>query len=150
MNTPQLTRIYRWLVGVSAGTWLVQTVLPYVEQIFWHQDMNDLLSYHGSWAIFPLSEFLWMALTLFGVWARGSMWFFHPYARVSMLATVLAGFPLGLLGGVGVWSPIGSTVGYLGCLSDGALLALAYFGPMRRPFLFAIAKMKAEENETHD
>jgi hypothetical protein len=105
--------------------------------VFWRNlsaDMADAVGWSGFGAALAFPPVVYWATVALWIAATVGVYFFIPGAR--LLYAFLVGFNMFtmLVGGVGVNLPAESFLLYLTNMSDGAVLVLAYWSPLRKRF----------------
>ena len=126
---------FRVIVVTGLICYLLYAVGPWV---FWpnlSREAGDVLSWRGLEAILPLPPVVyWLTLALWAAAAVG-LYFFIRAARALFTGLIGLSIVITLLGGMHVGLASESFVLYLANLSDGAVLVLAYWSPLRKKFM---------------
>jgi len=85
-------------------------------------------------AILPLPTFVIGLFLLLWVAAAIGLWQFNRHARLGFLLLTATSVALTALGGVAVQLPFEEVLEYAVALMDGAILAMAYFSPLKGRF----------------
>ena len=131
-------RIYRLLIIGYVVFYVVSLI---VGLFFWDEFTNEVYEYRSSihpglqhsfkfWSILNAAYFLsWIA-------ALVGMWFYWRPARMLLIATILFGFAISYIMGLGpiVTSPPTSNLHSLSEFCLGGILALSYVGPISDRF----------------
>jgi hypothetical protein len=109
-----------------AGAWVLWRNLP--------GDTADAVAWAGFGAVLALPPVVQWATVALWIAATIGIYFFIPAAR--LLYTFLVGFAMftTLVGGVHVNLPVEAFLIYVASISDGAVLVLAYWSPLRKLF----------------
>jgi len=125
--------LYRIAVLTGAVTYSAYWFLPYTYG-YLDSFTGSLLSYAGHAAIFVGPEIFHIAI--FAAWlvAAVGLLLFRKTARTLFLVLVVATTALSPLFGVSVETAGGATLIAIANMADGAVLALAYFSPVKNEF----------------
>jgi len=127
-------RLFRALVIVSNGAFVLAALAPYFESRFLASETLDLLARSGEGALLTLpTGILWLALFLNLAVALG-LYHFSAAARTVLTFFIVAFTTFGLLGGVYVNSPVVGFLSEVTTYADGAILLLAYATPLKKRF----------------
>jgi ribosomal protein L40E len=135
---------FRVIVVVGLVSYLVTVFGPWVLWRDLSNDTYDALSWGGLDAVVMLPPIVqWLTVALW-VAASVGVYFFIRAARV--LYTGLVGFSILtiLVGGLQPLLAVESFLNYLSCMSDGAILVLAYWSPLRKRFASGLEHHGAE------
>ena len=127
-------KLFRTLVLVGNGAYLLSVVVPFVESRFLSHEALDLLERSGHGALLMLPPgLLGITLALYVAMTVG-LYQFSASARTGFTIYILAFTVLSLFGGVGVSSPLCSFLGGITTMTDGGILLLAHFTTLRTRF----------------
>lgn len=129
-----LVALFRSLVATSTFAFLAGTFGLWVHGDGVSPETSDLLRHDGSMAILPLPTFVVGLLVLLWVAAAIGLWQFNRHARLGFLLLTVTSVALTALGGVAVQLPFEEVLEYAVALMDGAILAMAYFSPLKGKF----------------
>jgi hypothetical protein len=122
-------RVFQTLVVISALLYIAWIGLPHLSRTF-SPDVQKVLALGGyggaSWVTDPrffLSVGIGKLLSSLG------LFLFLSWGRWLLLAVVAVSLASAPFAGVSTGVPLDNIVGYLLCLTDGAILALAFFSP---------------------
>lgn len=125
---------FRFSICGSLICFLISFVLPYADTALYSEATIDLLQENGYLSIVSLPPaisfiflIVWVAL------ARG-MWVFHSRARTAYLGMMILTTLLTPFEGFRVESPIEALCLDIALMFDGAVMALAYFSPVKNEF----------------
>lgn len=127
-------RAFRFSIIGSLVCYLIWFMLPYADAALYSEATMYLLREDGYLSIVTLPAAF--AFTLLFVWialARG-MWVFYIRARTAYLGMVIFTTLLTPFEGFRVQSPMEAICLDLALMFDGAVLALAYFSPVKDEF----------------
>lgn len=128
-----LVQGFRSIVVLGVVTYLAYWLLPYTYG-YLDPDVGSLLSYSGFNALLTLpSAFDYGLLAAWIVVAVG-LCALRKVARVGFLALIAVATALSPLYGISVETAAGHTLLSITHMADGAVLALAYFSPVRHEF----------------
>jgi hypothetical protein len=115
-----------------AGAWVFWRDLPV--------DTANAVAWAGFGAVLALPPVVYWATVALWIAATIGVYFFIPGAR--LLYAFLVGFTMftALVGGVGVCLPAEAFLLYVSSMSDGAVLVLAFWSPLRKRFQGASAE----------
>jgi len=125
---------FRMLVVLSAICWVLLLIGPWV---FWRDlsdETYDGLSWRGFDAVLPTTPTVYYITAALWFMAAVGVYFFVPAALWLYSALVVFGMATTLLGGMQTALAVESFLFYLLNLGDGAILALAYWTPLRDEF----------------
>ncbi len=124
------TRIFQLLVLASLASYLLWFLLPYSPRAF-PKEVSDLLAWGGygshSWAQHPL---FYLSIGLGKVVSSIGLLLFLSWGRWLLLAIVVVSVASVPFSGMAISVPLDTVVGSLTGLTDGAILALAFFSPL--------------------
>ena len=134
MDEPQLVKLFRTLAVISAISYLLFVFSPWLVGTQLTPETEDILSWSGYGAILPLPDKVFWLLVLIWTMTTIGLCQFQPHAR--WLFAALTGFSLvlTLLGGMSTLTAWQNFLGSITTLLDGAVLALAYFSPLKERF----------------
>lgn len=123
-------RIFQFLVIISGVLYIAWYLLPYTQKNF-PPNIQDLLDWggYGSIALTQHPLFYFSMGTAKLISTLG-LFLFLSWGRWLLLAVVTISIALVPFSGMAVASPLDSFVGSLAALTDGAILALAFFSPI--------------------
>ena len=125
---------FRMLVVLSAICSVLLLIGPWV---FWRDvsdETYDGLSWRGFGAVLPIAPTAYYITAALWLMAAVGVYFFVPAALWLYTALVVFGMATTLLGGMQTALAVESFLFYLLNLGDGAILALAYWTPLRDEF----------------
>jgi hypothetical protein len=108
--------------------------------IFWRdlsQETYDGLSWRGFDAVLPLPPRFFFITAVIWVVAAVGVYYFVPAALWLYTALIVFGMVTSLLSGMNTGLAVESFLIFLVNLADGAILALAYWTPLRKKFTHA-------------
>lgn len=125
---------FRVVLLVGLASYLIYGVGAWV---IWRSpsgDIADALGWSGFGAVLILPPVVYWATVALWIAATIGVYFFIPAAR--LLYTCLVGLTLfsSLIGGMHVSLPVEAFLLTIATLSDGAVLVLAYWSPLRKQF----------------
>lgn len=127
-------KVFRTLVLVSTVSYLL---FLFGGWIFWRDISEETysgLGWRGYGAILPIPYKIWWLISILWIATAIGMLTFSKQARVVYLALTLFGLVTALLGGMVAELAIENLFITLTYLTDGAVLALAYFSPLKERF----------------
>jgi hypothetical protein len=125
---------FRMLVAVSTICYMLTLIGPW---IFWRnvsEQTHDVLSWSGFDAVLLIPPTIVYMTAAVWVLAAVGVYFFVPAALWLYTALVIYSIATTLLRGVTTGLAVESFLIYLSSLADGAILALAYWTPLRDKF----------------
>jgi hypothetical protein len=125
---------FRMLVVLSVICSVLLLIGPWV---FWRDlsdETSDGLSWRGFGAVLPIATTVYYITNALWLLAAVGVYFFVPGALWLYTALVVFGMATTLLGGMQTGLAAESFLFYLLNLGDGAILALAYWTPLRDEF----------------
>lgn len=124
------TRIFQLLVLASLVSYLLWFFLPYSPRAF-PKEVSNLLAWGGygshSWTQHP---FFYLSIGLGKVVSSIGLLLFLSWGRWLLLAIVVVSVASVPFSGMAITVPLDNLVGSLTGLTDGAILALAFFSPI--------------------
>jgi len=127
-------KLFRVLVLVGNGAYLLSSIVPYVESRFMSDETLHLLERSGHGALVTLPPGIyWLMVALYMAMAVG-LYQFSASARTGFTIFTLAMPVLNLFTGVGVTSPLCLFLGGITAMADGGILLLAHFTTLRTRF----------------
>ena len=125
--------LFRIAVVAGALTYVAYWFLPYTYS-YLDSFTGSLLSYAGHDAIFVGSELFHNAIFTAWLAVAVGLILFRKIARTALFILVVATTALSPLYGVSVETAGGATLISIANMSDGLVLALAYFSPVKNEF----------------
>ncbi len=123
-------RIFQLLVVVSLICYLAWAFLPYTSRVF-PKEVSDLLAWGGygshHWTQHPL---FYISIGLAKIISSIGLFLLLSWGRWLLLLVVVVSVASVPFYGMAISVPLDSFVGALTGLSDGAILALAFFSPI--------------------
>ena len=128
-------KLFRALVIVGNGAYLVSVLVPYLESRVLSYDTLDLIDRSGHGALFTLPPGIyWLTVLIYLAIAVG-LYHFSASARTAFaIFTVVFGVLI-LFSGVAISSPLVGFLAVVTGMADGAILLLAYATPLRTRFV---------------
>lgn len=122
------------MVVVSCLFYLCVVFLPYLSQGMMSNEAINLLLWRGYGAILPLPQGVFWLIVLLWIAAAVGMFNFSSAARVFYLILAVFGTSMSLLWGFNVQTALESFLASVAGTLDGAILAMAYFSPLKEEF----------------
>ena len=123
-------RVFQTLVVVSALLYIAWMVLPHLSRTF-SPEVQELLAWGGyggaSWVIDPR---FFLSIGIGKILSSLGLFLFLSWGRWLLLAVVTVSLVSVPFAGVSTGVPLDNIVGCLLSLTDGAILALAFFSPL--------------------
>jgi hypothetical protein len=127
-------RLFRTLVIIGNGAFILTLIAPYVESHFLSFDTIELLNRNQEAALITLPGGIsWLTTFLYLAIAVG-LYQFSASARAAFVIFLVGFSVLGLFTGVSIVSPIVGFLGAVSLMTDGAILLLAYATPLKEKF----------------
>lgn len=127
-------RLFRALVIIGNGAFILSVLAPYVESHFLSFDTIELLNRNREAALITLPGGIsWLITFLYLAMAVG-LYQFSASARAAFVVFSVGIGVLGLFSGVSVTSPIVGFLSTVITMADGAILTLAYATPLKERF----------------
>ena len=125
--------LFRTLVVVGTISYIPYLFLPYTYG-YLDSFTGSLLAYSGFNAIVTLPTILGYAMFIGWLVAAVGLFFFYTNALRLFVILVVGSLFLGPLSGIHIETAGGATLLAITCMADGAILALAYFSPVKDEF----------------
>ena len=126
--------LFRTLVVVASGTYVLGLLVPFVEPRFLEFETVDLLNYDGYAALLTMPTGVVWLMNLVYLAASIGLYRFSASARTLFAIFTVAFGVMSLLNGVRVTSPLVCFLSVPGALADGAILLMAYATPLKEKF----------------
>lgn len=128
-------KLFRALVIVANGAYLLSVLAPYVESHFLAYDSIDLINRNGYAALFTIpTSVSWLTTLLYLAIAVG-LYHFSASARTLFAIFTVAFGALVLFSGVAITSPVVGFLALVTAMADGAILLLAFATPLKERFV---------------
>lgn len=123
-------RVFQFLVIISAVFYLAWYLLPYTQRSF-PPHIQDLLDWGGYGSIaLTQHPLFYLSIGAAKLLSTLGLFLLHSWGRWLLLTTVAISIIMIPFSGMAVAPPLDGFVGSLVALTDGAILALAFFSPI--------------------
>jgi len=129
-----MTKIFRLLVLVSAGLYVLWFYFPYVDALLYDEWRVDIWNQSGFDAKFDFPGwhfYLWLVYWPV-VWY--GLFNFYRWSRDALIIGYILSYFLAPIYGTSIQSPVSGVVGNLSTLLDGIIIGMAYFSPLADRF----------------
>ncbi len=129
-----MTRIFRTLVILNLGLYLLWFHFPYVDPFLFDETSVELWALSGIDAKFDFPTWYGYLWVLYWILVAVGLFQFYRWSRDALIIGYVLGFLLAPIYGTVLESPASTALGDLNTLLDGIVLGMAYFSPLADKF----------------